>query len=244
LPCAHQGASDDDLESSLDLATPPGKHVLQPGEALVVKEAAKGHVTGPWTRTRSPVWTFTATTSPGKHVVGPEEVLAIKEAANSHKNLRHGMALLQEHMAVPGTTAFCFALTMDEVDPEDNWANAYGIFVATLFDESMALAPALAPETAAQAYLTLNLKTTTFLVVHGPRQWASTPLSSSSNEGHFMAFKGETLQDGKPPDLWRFKGDNDMLFELAPLTKTVLSLVAQFYQIPGKKMTNGLTRPG
>jgi hypothetical protein len=49
-----------------------------------------------------------------------------------------------------------------------------------------------------------------------------------------MAFEGETLQDGKPLDLRRFEGDDDKLFELAPLAKTVLSLVAQFYQIPGK----------
>ncbi len=32
----------------------------------------------------------------------------------------------------------------------------------------------------------------------------------------------------------QFEGDNDKLFELAPLAETVLSLVAQFYQIPGK----------
>jgi hypothetical protein len=49
-----------------------------------------------------------------------------------------------------------------------------------------------------------------------------------------VAFKGETFQDGKLPDLRRFKGDDDKLFELVPLAKTVLSLVAQFYRIPGK----------
>ena len=49
-----------------------------------------------------------------------------------------------------------------------------------------------------------------------------------------MAFEGETLRGGKPPDLWWFEGDDDKLFELAPLAETGLSLVAQFYQIPGK----------
>jgi hypothetical protein len=34
--------------------------------------------------------------------------------------------------------------------------------------------------------------------------------------------------------LRRFEGDNDKLIELAPLAKTVLSLVPQFYWIPGK----------
>jgi hypothetical protein len=93
---------------------------------------------------------------------------------------------------------------------------------------------ALAPEAAAQAYLTLDLEVKTFLVVHGLRRWASTPPSRSSNEGHLVDFEGETLQDAKPPDLRRFEEDDDKLFELAPLAETVLSLVAQFYWIPGK----------
>jgi hypothetical protein len=74
--------------------TPPGKHVVCPGEALAVKEAADGHVTGPQTRTKSPVRTAKATTSPGKHVTNPGAALALKEAANDHDNLRHGMAPL------------------------------------------------------------------------------------------------------------------------------------------------------
>ncbi len=137
-------------------------------------------------------------------------------------------------MAVPGTTAFRFAASMGDINPEDNWANAYGTFVATLHGESMALVTALALEAAAQAYLTLDLEAKTLLVVHGLCWWVSTPLLRSSNEGHLVAFEGETLQGGEPPVLWQFKGDNDKLFELAPLTKTVLSLVPQFYRIPGK----------
>jgi hypothetical protein len=119
-------------------------------------------------------------------------------------------------MAVPGTTAFRLAARMDDVDPKDNWANAYGTFVATLLDKSTALATALAPEAAAQAYLTLDLEAKTLLVVQGLRCWASTPSSCSSNEGHLVAFEGKTLQDGEPPDLRRFKGDDDKLFELPP----------------------------
>jgi hypothetical protein len=34
--------------------------------------------------------------------------------------------------------------------------------------------------------------------------------------------------------LRQFKGEDDKLFELAPLAETVLSLVAQFYRIPSK----------
>jgi hypothetical protein len=147
-------------------------------------------------------------------------------------------------MAVPETMAFCFAATMEDVDPEDNWANTYGTFVGTLLNKSMALATALAPEAAAQAYLTLDFEAKTFLVVHGLCWWVSTPPSHSSNEGHLVAFEGETLQYGKPLDLWRFEGNDDKLFELAPLAETVLSLVAQFYRIPGKNDKNGLTRPG
>ncbi len=93
---------------------------------------------------------------------------------------------------------------------------------------------ALAPEAAAQAYLTLDLKAKLFLVIHGLRWWVSTPLSHSFNEGHLVAFEEETLQGGKPPDLWWFESDNDKLFELSPFAKTILSLVAQFYRILGK----------
>jgi hypothetical protein len=98
-------------------------------------------------------------------------------------------------MAVPETMAFRFAAMMDDVDPKDNWANAYGTFVATLRNESTALATALVPEAVAQAYLTLDLEAKTFLVVHGLRRWASRPPSCSSNKGHLVAFKGENLQD-------------------------------------------------
>ncbi len=189
---------------------PLNKHFACPGEVSAVKEAADGHITGPWTMTQSLVWTSKATTSPGNW-----EALAIKEAADNHDNLRHGMAPLQEWMAVSGTMAFRFATTIDDIDPKDNWANAYGT-LATLRNKLTALTTALAPEAAAQAYLTLDLKAKTFLVVHGLRRWASTPPSRCSNEGHLVAFKGETLQDGKPPDLGRFEGDNDKLFELPP----------------------------
>ncbi len=160
---------------------------------MAIREVADDHVTGPWTRTRSPVWIAKATTTPGKHVANPGEALAIKEAANDHNDLRHGMAPLQEQMAVPGIMAFCFAGTMDDANPEDNWADAYGTFVATLCNKSTALATALAPEAAAEAYLVLDLKSKTFLMVHGLRWWVSTPLSRSSNEGHLVAFGGETL---------------------------------------------------
>jgi hypothetical protein len=74
--------------------TPPGEHVVHPGEALAIKEAADGHVTGPWTMTRSPGRTSKATMSPGKLVARPGEALAIKKAANAHDDLCHGMAPL------------------------------------------------------------------------------------------------------------------------------------------------------
>jgi hypothetical protein len=75
--------------------TPPSEHVVRPGEASAVKEAANGQVTGPWTMTQSPVQTSKATTSPGKHVARPGEALAINEAADDHDNLCHGIAPLQ-----------------------------------------------------------------------------------------------------------------------------------------------------
>ncbi len=74
--------------------TPPGKHVVRPGEASAVKEAADGHVTEPRTMTRSPGQTSKAMTSPGKLVAHPGEAVAGKEADGAHDNLRHGMAPL------------------------------------------------------------------------------------------------------------------------------------------------------
>jgi hypothetical protein len=64
------------------------------GGASAIKKVADGHVTGPWTMTRSPGWTSKATTSPGKLVACPGEALAVKEAANTHDDLHHGMAPL------------------------------------------------------------------------------------------------------------------------------------------------------
>jgi hypothetical protein len=100
--------------------TPPGKQVARPGEAFAIKEAANGHVTRLQARTRSPIWTTKVTTSLGKHVANPGEALTIKEAADNHDDLRHGMALLHEQMAVPGTSAFHFAATMEDVNSKDN----------------------------------------------------------------------------------------------------------------------------
>jgi hypothetical protein len=58
-------------------------------------------------------------------------------------------------MEVLGTMAFCFDVTMDDINPKDKWADAYGTFIATLCNKSTALATALALEAVAQAYLTL-----------------------------------------------------------------------------------------
>ncbi len=132
---------------------------------------------------------------------------AIKEAADDHDNLPHGMALLRERMAVPGTMAFRFAATIDNFDTKDNWANAYGTFVAEFHDKATAVLTALAPEAMTKGYLTLDLESKTFLIVHGLRWWVSTPPSCSSNKGHLVAFEGETLQNGRQPDLWRFEED-------------------------------------
>jgi hypothetical protein len=73
---------------------PPGEHVVRPGEASAVKEAADGHVTGPRMMTWSPGWTSKATMSPGKLVTRPGEAMTGKEAADAHDDLRHGMAPL------------------------------------------------------------------------------------------------------------------------------------------------------
>jgi hypothetical protein len=235
-PRTHQGALDDDPESGMDLQgnNAPRQACRAPRGGICHQGGSRRPRHGASSKDPESGLDRQGDDTPGKHVANPGEAAAIKEVAIEHDNLCHGMAPLCEGMAVSGTTAFHFAAKMEDVNPKDTWADAYSTFVPMLHDESTALATALAPEAAAQVYLTLDLEDKLFLVVKGLRQWVSTPPSRSSKKGHLVAFEGETLQGGKPPDLWRFEGDDDKLFKLASLAETVLSLVAQFYWIPGK----------
>jgi hypothetical protein len=147
------------------------------------------------------------------------------------KMLPHGMADLRTAMTVKGTSAFWFAEAVDAFDIDDDWADEYGAFVASLHDEEMVLTTALSPSAKAQAYLALLPSSDFFVVLHGLHRWVTTPPSRSENEGKLVAFKKKTLgEDGRePPDLLRFDGDKADLFKLLSLSTIDLVQVANFY---------------
>ncbi len=76
-------------------------------------------------------------TAPGGNEEGGDEDIS--------KQLPHSMANLWAAMAMEGTTACQFAEVIDASDIDDNWADEYGTFIASLHDEATALAMALSP---------------------------------------------------------------------------------------------------
>ena len=155
------------------------------------------------------------------------------------ESLPHGMADLRKAMTVEGSAAFRFADAVDPSDWEDDWADQYGAFVASLHDEEMALSLAFAPAAKAQTYLALLPNSDFFVVLHGLHRWVTTPPSRSVNEGKLVAFEGETLgQNGtEPPDLLRYEGDEADLFGMLSLERIDLAQVANFYENPGPRDT-------
>jgi hypothetical protein len=141
------------------------------------------------------------------------------------------MANLWAAMAMEGTTACQFAEAINASDVDDDWADEYGTFIASLHDKATALARALSLAAKSQAYLTLLPEADTFVVVHGLHRWVTAPPSRSVNEGRLVAFEGETLGEDsrEPPDLLRFDGEEDELFKLLSLSKVDLGQVASFY---------------
>ncbi len=133
-------------------------------------------------------------------------------------------------MAVEGTTAFQFADAIDAFDVDDDWADEYGTFVASLHNNAMALSMALSPAAKLQAYLALLPKADTFVVVHGSHRWVTVPPSRSVNEGRLVAFEGGTLgEDSREPlDLLRFDGEENKLFKLLSLSNIDLGQVTSF----------------
>jgi hypothetical protein len=141
------------------------------------------------------------------------------------------MADLWVAMAMEGTTACRFAEAIDASDVDDDWANEYRTFNASLHNKATALAMALFLAAKLQAYLALLPKANTFVVVHGLQWWVTAPPSRSVNEGRLVAFEGEILGEDsrEPPDLMRFNGEKNKLFKLLSLSKVDLGQIASFY---------------
>jgi hypothetical protein len=52
---------------------------------------------------------------------------------------------------------------------------------------------------------------------------------SSINDGRIVAFKGETIQDNQPPDVWRFERSDEDLFRLKGFEEIDPRPVSEFY---------------
>ncbi len=92
---------------------------------------------------------------------------------NIPEQLPYGMADLRAPMAMEGTTAFQFADAIDAFDVDNDWADEYGTFIASLHDKVTALAMGLSLAAKLQAYLALLPKADTFVVVHGLHRWVT-----------------------------------------------------------------------
>jgi hypothetical protein len=178
--------------------------------------------------------TDTSNRSPNRGIAGTDDG---NEYGDDAESLPYGMADLRKAMTTEGTAAFRFADAVDPSDWDDEWADQYGNFAASLYDEDMALSLALAPAAKAQTYLALLPNSDFFIVLHGLHRWVTTPPSRSVNEGKLVAFEGETLgKNGtEPPDLLRFDGEEADLFGLLSLARIDLARVANFYDNPGAR---------
>jgi hypothetical protein len=141
------------------------------------------------------------------------------------------MSSLRACMAMPGTTAWRFAVTIDSLDAEDDWAKEYGLLVARLLDKRTAVETALSPAAKTQTYLALTPQANTFIVLHGLHRWTANPPSQSVNEGRLMAFEGKTLgkKGHDPPNLMRFEEEEGQLFKRCSLKPIDLDRIANFY---------------
>jgi hypothetical protein len=133
---------------------------------------------------------------PSRHTAQP----GIEATANL-PGLQFGMEALRNNMKLPGMAAYRFAATMGHFDNHDGWANDFGAFVAAICNEDTALKLALSPGCKAQTYLCTNRNSSCFVVLHGLRRWTANPSSRSINSGCLVAWEGETIKDGGPPDL-------------------------------------------
>jgi hypothetical protein len=161
---------------------------------------------------------------PSRHTTKPEI-----EATANQPGLRFGMEALRDNVKLPGTAAYHFAATMGHFDEHNGWADDFGAFVAAMHDEDTALKLALSPGCEAQTYLCIDRNLSCFVVLHGLRRWTANPSSRSINSGCLVAWEGETIEDGGPPDLWQLDDNDAQLFELFPFAGVDLRKISNFY---------------
>ena len=116
--------------------------------------------------------TNTSNRSPNRGIAGADDG---NEYEDDAELLPYGMADLRKAMTTEGTAALRFADAVDPSDWDDEWADHYGAFVASLHDEEMALSLALSPAAKAQTYLALLPNSDFFIVLHGLHRWVTSP---------------------------------------------------------------------
>ncbi len=203
----------------------------KPAAALVTAGTARKGVPGTnaGTSRRSK-----AATSRGSSSIGSKSDDDWDKDDTANGGLRFGMAKLYQRMEIPGTAATRFAAAATQVySSVEDWVNESGSLVAGLCVEHPALATALAPEAASQTYLAILGASGNFSVLHGLQRWP-TGMRSSINNGRIIAFKGETVKDNQPPNVWRFEVDDNNVFRLQGFAEIEPSRVASFYHTPDK----------
>ncbi len=125
------------------------------------------------------------------------------QAGKGGHRLHHGMAGLEAAMAMPGSTASCFAeharasqATTEEV------ATEHAVVCHSIVDnQAGALGRALGPEATERTYLAMLNAEGVFLVMHGLQWWAEAPGGARNHCGQMVAFKGEVQTGTGIPNL-------------------------------------------
>jgi hypothetical protein len=160
------------------------------------------------------------------------EVNEDSHAGNGGNGLCYGMAGLKAAMAMPGSTASCFAerartsqATMEEVTTEHA-----AVCHSIVDDQANTLGQALRPEAPEEIYLVVLNAEGVFLVMHGLQWWAEAPGRAHNHHGQMVAFEGEVQMGMGVPNLWRFEEPDDQLFRLLTLPPVSLSGMALYYE--------------
>ena len=145
--------------------------------------------------------------------------------------LRHGMAALEAAMAMPGSTAACFAeqARASRATEEEAATKHAAICRAIVDDQTGALGVALGPKAKERTYLAVLNAKGVFLVMHGLQWWGEAPSGARKQCGHVVAFEGEVRPGTNIPNLWRFEEPDEQLFRLLTLPPVSLTDTARFY---------------
>jgi hypothetical protein len=159
-------------------------------------------------------------------------------AGNVGNGLCYRMAGLKATMAMPGSTASCFAecAQASQATAEGVATEHTAVCCLIVDNQAGALRWALGPEVTERTYMAVLNAKGVFLVMHGLQQWAEAPGGARNHRGQMVAFKGEVRTGTGIPNLWRFEEPDDQLFRLLTLLPILLSNTALYYE--DEKRTN------